>query len=304
MWTDGRRNRFCRYLKHTVWAWVVAGMGLLASVAVAADAVTATTPDSQRIVSVNGAITEILFALGVDDRLVGVDTTSQWPPAVESLPRVGYQLSLSAEGIVALGPTLVIGTEAAGPESVLVQVRNAGIDVVQLPEPRTPDAIVQRVRDIARLVEREAEGEFLADELAGDIARLTARVARVAERPRTLFVLSVSRGAPLASGRGTAADMMIRLAGGINVIDEYEGYKPLNPEAIIVAAPDVLLVTTRTLESLGGVSGLKKVPGLGRTPAIRDGRVVAMDALYLLGFGPRTGRALAELADHLHAADQ
>ena len=289
------------------WSFVVIAF-LLAPLIPRAEAATAQVIEAKaevaRIVSVGGAVTEILFALGAGDRIVGIDTTSRWPPQVDTLPKVGYQRNLAAEGIVALGPTLLIGTEAAGPPSVLTQVRNTGISVIQVPEPRSPKAIVQRIHDIASILGRQEQGRLIAHDLAAQIEGLGERIARIQERPRTLFILSAGRGAPLASGTGTAADTMIRMAGGINVVDSYEGYKPVNPETVMAMEPDVLLLTNRTLDLVGGLPGLKRLPGLGDLAAVQGGRVVAMDGLYLLGFGPRTGAALADLADNLHGADR
>jgi iron complex transport system substrate-binding protein len=115
-----------------------------------------------------------------------------------------------------------------------------------------------------------------------------------------LFLLSIGDGAPLAAGLGTSAAGIIALAGGENAIDGFEGYKPLTPEAAATAAPDVLLVTTRTLEALGGPQAVLARPEIAATKAGRDGRLVALDGLLLLGFGPRTPEAIRALASALH----
>jgi iron complex transport system substrate-binding protein len=111
-----------------------------------------------------------------------------------------------------------------------------------------------------------------------------------------LFLLSVGRGAPQASGRGTAADAMIRLAGGRNAIDSYTGYRPLSPERVATLDPAVILTTRDSVEQIGGMDAVLALPGIAVTRAAAQRRVVAFDALYLLGFGPRIAHALRDAA--------
>jgi iron complex transport system substrate-binding protein len=120
------------------------------------------------------------------------------------------------------------------------------------------------------------------------------------ERPGVLFLLSIGTGTPLAAGRETAANGIIQLSGGRNVIDGFTGYKPLSPEAAVEAAPEVLLLTTQGLEMIGGEAGLLTLPQVAVTPAAEQRRVVTLEGQLLLGFGPRTGTAILELAHYLH----
>ena len=119
-------------------------------------------------------------------------------------------------------------------------------------------------------------------------------------QPKVLFLYARGQGALQVSGRGTAAEAMVTLAGGVSAVTGYEGYTPLTPEAAIAAAPDVLLMPARGLDSVGGIDGLLKAPGVALTPAGQERRIVAMDDLYLLGFGPRLGQAVRDLAVFLH----
>lgn len=250
------------------------------------------------LVSADGGLTEIVYALGGEAQLVGTDTTSTWPPAAAALPKVGYKRALAAEGILSLRPDRVLVTGEAGPPAVLEQLRAAGVAVQVLPDAPGFDALAARVRGVAAVLGRGAAGEALLAQVRRDLARAAALA--VGPPPRVLFLLDIGRGAPLAAGAGTGADAMIRLAGGINVLEAaFDGYKPLNPEAALAAAPEVVLLTERNLASLGGVEGLRALPGLAATPALAAGRVVAMDSLYLLGFGPRLGQAAADLARRL-----
>ena len=265
--------------------------------------VDAVDESSQRLVVVGGALTEIVFQLGAGDRIVGVDTTSQWPAAASALPKVGYQRSLAAEGVLSLRPDLVLLTEAAGPPAVLQQIRAAGVTVESIETEDSIEGLVEKVQRVAMLIGREVEGESLVARLREDMQSLHGQLAGIEQGPRVAFLLSAGRGNTLASGRDTSADAAVVLAGGVNALSAYSGYKPLNAEAMIAAAPDVLLTTERTLQQIGGKEKLMRLPGVAQTPAGRAGRIEAMDGLFLLGFGPRTPAALRELASRLHTID-
>lgn len=254
---------------------------------------------NERLVVVGGALTEIVYALGAGERVVGVDSTSLWPPEAEGLPRVGYARVLAAEGILSLSPGMLLVSGDAGPPAVLQQIRAAGVPVHVIETEDSAAGLQDKVRAVAALVGREAEGERLAEQLQAEMDALARQVAARALRPRVAFLLSVGNGSHLASGRDTAAAAAIALAGGDTALAAYSGYKPVSAEAMIAAAPDVLLTTRQSLERLGGTAGLLELPGVALTPAARKGRIEAMDSLFLLGFGPRTPAALRELADRL-----
>jgi iron complex transport system substrate-binding protein len=276
---------------------------LAALVACAALGVAGPAPaqsEQPRIVSVGGDVTEIVVALDAGDRLVAVDSTSQYPSAVEELPDVGYLRRLAAEPILSLQPTQVLAAEDAGPPQALAQLRDAGVEVTSIPDTPTPEGVVEKVRRVAAALGLEPRGRALAGRLERRFAALSERLSQVSDRPRVMLLLSVGRGTPMTAGTDTAADGIIRLSGGVNAVQGLSGYKPLSQEAMVEAAPDVVLVTHRTLEQLGGEAALLDRPALAATPAGWAGRVVAMDGLLLLGFGPRTPTAIAELAQALH----
>lgn len=266
----------------------------------------------RRIVSVGGALTETLFALGAQGEIVGTDTTSLFPAAALQLPKVGYARSLSAEGLLSLRPTLVVATADAGPAAVLRQVQGAGVQLALLDSDHRFEGVLQRCQALAELCGREAAGAALQAQLQAQWQRSQQQVqalvqARAAAQPgegsaplRVLFLLSHSMAQLRVAGSGTAADAMIRFAGASNVMAATQGYKPLTPEAAIAAAPDVILVTDQGLQAAGSVSAVLRLPGLAQTPAGRQRRVVAQDALLLLGFGPRLPQAVGALAQALH----
>ncbi|MEK8029987.1 ABC transporter substrate-binding protein [Ideonella sp. DXS29W] len=255
-----------------------------------------------RIVSIGGAITETLYALGADTSLVGVDTTSLYPTAARLLPSVGYARALSAEGVLSLSPHMVIAGDEAGPPAVLRQLQSAGVPVNVLAAEDSATGVMQRTDSIAALIGKQEAARALNDQFRREFEQATQRVARHAgAAPRVLFVLAHSMSQLRVAGQKTAADAMLRLAGATNALQGFDGYKPLNPEAAIAAAPQVLLVTDQGLAAAGGVEGLLRAPGLAATPAGRARRVVSLDALWLLGFGPRLPSAVVALADALRA---
>lgn len=273
-------------------------LGLGAMAAAAALPARAQTPP--RLVSVGSALTEIVYALGAEGLLVGVDTTSQYPAAAQALPQVGYMRALSAEGVLSLKPTLVIATTAAGPATTLDQLRATGVEVIVLPDLYDYDSVIAKIAAVGRLTGKQAEAVAMIARGRADMAALTARLAKATGKPRVLFLLSMGGGAPQAAGKDTAADGIIRLAGGANAIDGYAGYRPLTPEAVIASRPDVVLVTRQTAQAMGGAQAVLDQPALRQTPAGRAGKVLEFDTLLLLGFGPRTPQAALELAMALH----
>lgn len=256
--------------------------------------------DASRVVSVAGALTEIVYALGAGDRLVGVDTTSQYPEAARALPTVGYQRTLSAEGLLSLRPSLVLASEEAGPPAALDHLARAGVTVLKISSHADAGLVPSRVRSVGQALGLETQAEALAGRVERELAELAARLSRAKARPSVLFLLAVGQGAPMVAGRATAADAMIRLAGGRNAVASYPGYKPLSQEIVISAAPDVILTTSQGLALIGGKEALLTQPAFAATPAARGERVLALDALFLLGFGPRVGEAARSIAAALH----
>ena len=256
--------------------------------------------EAERLISVGGSVTEIVYALGAGDRLVAVDSTSSYPPAADDLPDVGYMRRLSAEPILALEPELLLLVEDAGPQATIDQLRAAGVRIVTLPDEPSLAGVRKKIGQVAAALELPEAGEALVQRIEAAQRDVAEKLMAVSSRPSVLFLLSVGNGAPLAAGRGTSAAGIIELSGGRNALDGFAGYKPLSPEAAAAAQPDVILVTARTLERLGGREALLARPELAASPAASAGRLIAMDALLLLGFGPRTAEAMARLAQALH----
>jgi iron complex transport system substrate-binding protein len=255
---------------------------------------------SARVVIAGGDLTEIAFALGAGADVVGADSTSIWPPETERLARIGYMRRLSAEGVLSLAPDLVIWASDAGPPAVIAQLRAAGLAVAVAPEGKTVASVPAKIGFMGAALGRAAEARALIAAFDAQMRALDLSLRPVTARPSVLFVLSAGRGAPLVAGQDTAADAVIALARGRNAAGAHSGYKPLSAEIAIAAAPDFILAPAHAAAFLGGRDAILSRPEIAATPAGRAGRLVVMDGLKLLGFGPRTPDAAAELALALH----
>jgi len=255
---------------------------------------TAQAQEAPRIVALGSSVTEILYALGVQDQIVAVDSGSQFPEAAKSLPNVGYVRTLSAEGLLSLQPKLIIGTTEAGPPQTLAYLKEAGVDCLIVPEEHSLEGVERKVTAIGERLGRTAEAQALVQQLREVKAKLSALPAT---QPRAVFVSSRGANGMMAAGTDTAAHAMLTLAGAKNVADTYKGYKPISAEYLTVTEPDVIITGKRTLETSGGLDAFLQHPALENTPAGKSKRVVALDDIYLLGFGPRAGQAALELSE-------
>lgn len=260
----------------------------------------ASAETAQRIVSVGGSVTEVLYRLGVQDRIVGVDTTSLYPSeALQTKPDVGYLRALSAEGILGLSPDLIILEKDAGPPETVALLEQAGIETVRVPAGYEITELPGKIRIVANAVGKTDEGDRLAADVEASLKALQADLQAARTPKRVLFILSLVDGRPMAAGTHTAADGIIRLAGAKNVFAEVKGYKTISPEAAAALQPDAILMISRSGAHEEGKDILKQ-PAFAETPAGKTGAFIRMDALYLLGFGPRTPDAARELAARLY----
>jgi iron complex transport system substrate-binding protein len=261
-----------------------------------------TVSDISRVVVLNGDLTEVVYALGLGENVVGVDTSATYPPEARQKPKIGYQRSLNAEGILSLQPTVIIGSELAGPPAVIEQIRSAGVPVVLFRTVSSLEDIERKIVEVATALGVPNRGRLLAQQTKAEIDQALALAAKATSKPRVAFLYLRGSTVQTIAGKGSGADILITAAGGVDAGAEAGiiGSKPLTPEALVTAAPDVILVLTAGLQSVGGVDGLLQIPGIAQTPAGKTRRVVDFDDQYLLGMGPRAGKALMELVKALH----
>ena len=256
--------------------------------------------NAQRIVSIGGTVTEIIHALGEGERVIAVDSTSTYPESAADKPDVGYIRQLSAEGVLSQKPDLVIAEAGAGPADAIAILRASGVAMVSIPTPPEAEAIAGKIRVVGAAVGKPDAAEKLALDVDAQLAGLGQKLAAISgPKKRVLFALSLSNGRVMAAGTNTSADAIIRLAGGVNAAGDVTGYKPLSDEAVIAAAPDVVLVMDNPQLHLTAEQAFA-LPALQTSPAAKSGAFIAMDGLYLLGLGPRTPAAALDLAARLY----
>jgi heme transport system substrate-binding protein len=261
-----------------------------------------TISDPARIVSIGGAITEILYALGFEERIAGVDTTSLYPvQAMREKANVGYMRQLSAEGVLGLNPSLVLAMQGSGPKETIAILEAAKVPLVMVPETFTEQGLIDKIKLVGHAMGADPRAECLTRVVAGDLAQLRELRAKVTKPVRVMFVMSLLNGRAMVAGKTTAANEIIQLAGAVNAIDAYDGYKPVNDEAIIAAKPDVVLTIGRGKDSLEA-DAVFAHPAFALTPAAGNKAFVSMEGLYLLGFGPRTAAAARDLSVKLYPA--
>ena len=296
---------FCRTLTHLLLSGTIA----LASAAHAAGITVhdarnrdVAVNDFARTVSIGGAITEILYALGLESRLVGVDSTSLYPAqALHDKLNVGYMRQISAEGVLGLNPTLILAIQGAGPRETMDLLDTAKVPLVLVPETFSEDGLIEKIRLVGHAMGVDARAECLSAAVSADLAQLRALRARVTKPVRVMFVMSLQNGRAMVAGHNTAADEIIQLAGAANAVDDYDGYKIIGDEAIVAAKPEFVLSIERGKDSLQA-DAIYTHPGFALTPVAANKSFVTMDGLYLLGFGPRTAAAARDLSVKLYPA--
>lgn len=254
----------------------------------------------ERVVVAGGGITEIIYQLGAQEVLAGVDTTSSYPESAKQLPSIGYMRAISAEGVLSLKPDLLLLTENAGPGKVLGVLKQAGVNIQTLNSEHSIAGLLARVDQVASLLGKQVQGEALKASLQQQQTKLQQRL-KGSESPKVLFLLTHGGRSPMSAGKGTAADAVMALAGAENVVESFHGYRPLSQEAIAVLQPDFIITTEQGLQQVGGADTLLERAGINLTPAAQKQQLIAMDASYLLGFGPRVLQAANQLANQLHA---
>lgn len=259
-----------------------------------------------RIVSIGGSVTEIIYALGQENSLVARDTTSSFPVAAEELPNVGYARALSPEGVLSVAPDMILATEGSGPPETLEVLKQANIAYVEVPEIYSAEGVITKIETVAKALDQQEAGAMLVARVSADLAaaQALARQEAGAEPKRVLFVLSTQGGRITVAGKDTAPDGIITMAGAANAISDFSGYKQMTDEAIAATAPDVILAMKRDGDHGLTKTSMQALPALMMTPAAQNGALIRMNGLRLLGFGPRTASAVKDLSQAIYGADE
>lgn len=252
---------------------------------------TAETPKSaNKIVSLSGGITEILSALGHESEIVGTDVTSTYPESLKATAKdLGHVRSMTIEPIMAISPTLIMASEKDINPDLLAKMKSSGIKTELFKQEYSVDGTKKLIEEVAKAV-GNTDYQKLNDKIDTDLKQIQP----LAKKPKVLFIYA--RGNNLmVSGKNTAMSSLIELAGGENAINAFDDFKPLTPEAVVAANPDVLFLFDSGLQGAGGIDAVLKMPGVAQTTAGKNKKVIAMDGGLVSSFGPRLGEAALDL---------
>jgi iron complex transport system substrate-binding protein len=245
----------------------------------------------EKIVSLNGAVTEIIAALGHEKEIVGTDVTSTYPESLKTTAKdLGHIRQVSIEAIMALQPTVILATDKDMSPELLEKIKKSGVKAQVFTQEFTPEGSKKLIADVAKAL-NHADYKALEDKIDADLKNIKP----IAKAPKVLFIYARGANMMMVSGTGTPVEKTIELAGGKNAVTDFADYKPLTPEALIKGNPDVILLFDSGLGSLGGSQGVLKIPGVDKTNAGKNKKIIAMDGALLSGFGPRLGEGAAQL---------
>ncbi len=245
----------------------------------------------ERIISIGGDVTEIIYALNAEQNLVGRDSTSMIPQAVNALPDIGYMRQLNAEGILALKPTKVIATEVAQPSIVLEQLKSAGVTVDTIPFKYSAENVVEKIKKVGESLSKQTQAVTLAENFANELKAIPNSPLDV----RILFVLNRAGANQTVAGKDTVADEAIKLIGAKNAMGNNVRFVPISQEGVIAANPDLIVMTRLGIQSLGSTEKVWELPGIAHTNAGKNKQLVIVEDIAFMSFGLTTPKALLTL---------
>jgi len=255
---------------------------------------------TKKIITAGGTITEIVHELGFGDAIIATDITSTYPATMQELPSIGYRNQIKAEGILALGPDLILIEKGYLTNDVVSQLTAAGMEMHQFEKPTDLAGTYKIISELAAFLEVPEKGNALSETLKKDIEALEAYRATSVQRPKMAFIMARGQETVFVAGEDTFAESLFDLAGVESVGKGFKDFVPLTPEALVSMDPEYLLFFESGLQSLGGKEGVKLIRGIDQTIAFKNDGILAYDGLYLSGFGPRVGKAALEIAKQVN----
>lgn len=249
-----------------------------------------------KIITAGGTITEVVDALGFGDDIIATDITSTYPTTMQELPSIGYRNQIKAEGILALGPDLVLAEEGYMSGDVVKQLQAAGLQVQFFAKPKDIAGTYTIVSEIADFLEVSEKGKAINASIEADMKALGNYLQAQSTKPNMAFVMARGQEMVFVAGEETFAESMFNMAGLDHVGKGFKDFIPLTPEALISMNPDYLLFFDSGIQSIGGMDGVKNIRGIENTIAFKENQILSLDGQYLSGFGPRVGKAALELA--------
>ncbi len=246
--------------------------------------------DASRIVIAGGSITEIIYFLEEQDRIVALDVTSNYPPEAKSFPSIGYVRALSAEGLLSTNPSIILGEDDMGPPAVIKQIRETSYDLRIIPEKRTIDGIIEKIECIASILDIAEKSEaIISKKLESHIKTIVKNRKKIVKKGvKVMLVLNMQSSSIIVAGSNTSGSGFIDLIGGENIFNSFEGWKPVNAEAILELNPDYIIVPQRNVHKGIDVTKIADSELFKNTNAGKNKNFIFDDAMAITGFGPRT----------------
>ncbi len=253
-----------------------------------------------RIITAGGTITEIVHELGYGNQIIATDITSTYPKGMQELPSIGYRNQIKSEGILSMGADVVLAEEGYLSKEVVEQLRLSNVDVNLFHKPKKVEETYSLIKELAEYLGAEEKGEGLVGQIEQDIQELKAFLKDKRKGPKIAFIMARGSETVFIAGEDTFAHSLFELVGADHVSRGFKDFIPLTPEAMVSMNPEHLLLFESSLATLGGKNGLANIRGIEQTQAFQEQRILAMDGLYLSGFGPRVGKAAMELAKAIY----
>ena len=246
--------------------------------------------DDSRVVIAGGSITEIFYLLEIQDQIVAVDITSNFPEGAKIFPSIGYVRMLSAEGLLSMNPSIILGENDMGPQNVIEQVNQTGVELQIIPEEKSLEGIIDKIRCVAGIMDVSFYAEELINEKYRDVVLQIEENKRIVSEKKisAMVIYSMQGTSPIVSGSGESGDAFLKLTGAQNAFASFEGWKPASAESIIANNPDYIIVTNRLLKRFSNLEELRNHPSLSQTKAAKKNQIIAKDGMAMMGFGPRT----------------
>ena len=255
--------------------------------------------DTSRLAIAGGSLTEIVYLFELENLIVAVDTTSLYPDSAQDFPSIGYVRALSTEGILSTAPTLLLIEDDAGPPHVLQQLENLELDIRTVPEVQTTAGIIEKVDCVASILGVSEETQQLVRaSLESEIARLDG-TQKALQEVEAAVIFGINDGIPTVGGLETAGNSILTMIGVKNLFSTLSGWKPVSLESMVKANPQVLVLPQRALNDASGQELIIQSKSIRMTSAGKDERYVVVDTMALLGFGPRTLKTAADVAEKI-----
>ena len=252
--------------------------------------------NSNSIVVAGGSITEIIYFLNLQNKLVGVDVTSNYPLKAKKLPSIGYIRNLSIEGLLSLKPNLILAEESIGPPIIVKQLNKTSVEFRIIKNNYTIDGINEKFLCISKILDVNINNNIDYKKFVNNVEKLKSFVKNNNKEKKDILLILMMKGtSPIIAGKNTSGHGFIKMIGQNNSMDKVSGWKPVSAEEILIANPNYIIITKRALKDFISIEKFLKLPGISSTKAAKNKNVFIKDGMSLLGYGPRTINVAKEI---------